>query len=247
VSRSGSARELQQRNARVDRHRALVRPIALHYGALCRESVEDLTQVGLLGLLRAAELFRPADQTPFPAFARHHVRGAILHYLRDQAPAIRLPRRQQELEDRVRRLERIERDPDGRPLGEDTLRIRLGLTAAQWQRFQQLRLLAKPVALDPAHHDQAAEAEMDVARGEERGQVLLLLADLEDRQRGVVQEVVLDGRSLRETARRMGVSPMTVHRALARALTELRRRLDGTAALSPVSPLHRVPSEPRAC
>lgn len=245
--RSRSERALQERNARVARHRALVRPIALHYGALCRESVEDLTQVGLLGLLRAAELFRPSEQIPFPAFARHHVRGAILHYLRDQAPTIRLPRRQQELEDRLRRLERLEREPDGRPLGDETLRNRLGLSPGQWQRFQEMRLLGRPVSLDPAVHDLAGEPPIDPSPREERSRVLGLLADLEDRQRRVVQEVVLGGHSLRETARRMGLSPMTIHRALLRALAELRRRLDESSGFSPVSRLHPGPSEPRAC
>jgi RNA polymerase sigma-B factor len=65
---------------------ALVAPIARHYARLTRESADDLTQVGLLGLLRAAERFVASRGLPFEPFARQHIRGAILHYLRDQAP-----------------------------------------------------------------------------------------------------------------------------------------------------------------
>jgi RNA polymerase sigma-B factor len=32
-----------------------------------------------MGLLRAAELYKPQTATPFEAFARPHIRGAILH------------------------------------------------------------------------------------------------------------------------------------------------------------------------
>ena len=94
-----------QRNQRVDRYRTLVTPIAVHYGRRCPEPIEDLIQVGLLGLLRAAELFDAQTQTPFDAFARPHIRGAILHYLRDSALAVRLPRRQMELHDKLRQVQ----------------------------------------------------------------------------------------------------------------------------------------------
>ena len=68
-------RTLQQRNARIEQYQQLVRPIALHYHLRCAEPLEDLVQVGLLGLLRAAELYSRQRQTPFDAFARPHIRG----------------------------------------------------------------------------------------------------------------------------------------------------------------------------
>ena len=97
-------RALQQRNQRVSQYCTLVNPIAVHYCRRCPEPLDDLVQVGLMGLLRAAELYRPQTTTPFDAFARPHIRGAILHYLRDSALAVRLPRRQMELHDKLRKL-----------------------------------------------------------------------------------------------------------------------------------------------
>ena len=88
---------VEQRNRLVEAHQDLVRPIAFHYGRCCRESVDDLLQVGLIGLIRAAERFDTQQGTPFEAFARPHIRGAILHHLRDVAPSVRLPRRQAEI------------------------------------------------------------------------------------------------------------------------------------------------------
>ena len=76
---------LQQRNLRVQTYRQLVRPIALHYSRCSSEACEDLLQVGLLGLIRAAELYRTERSVPFTAFARPHMYGT--------AKLLRLPAR----------------------------------------------------------------------------------------------------------------------------------------------------------
>lgn len=252
--RSALNRRLRQRNDRVARHLELVRPIAHHYSTLCREGRDDLTQVGLLGLLRAAELFRSDQGTPFEAFARHHIRGAILHYLRDQAPVIRLPRRQKELEDRLRRLEQSPAGSSASPLESmehSGLRRLLGLSEPQWRRFEQLRQLGRLVSLDAEEVQLAApetEAEHDPEAGEMAERILGMLAQLDQRQRTVVREVVLAGQSLRCTARLMQVSPMTVHRLLARALDTLRQQLEREGlGFSPAPGTHRGPSASPAC
>ena len=89
-------RQQARRNARVEQHMRLVEPLARRYARSSGQDPEDLRQVGLLGLLRAAERYEGSRDVPFAAYARPHVRGAILHYLRDRAAIIRLPRRVQD-------------------------------------------------------------------------------------------------------------------------------------------------------
>ena len=89
-------RALQQRNQRVNQYPALVSPIAVHYCRRCPEPLDDLVQVGLMGLLRAAELYQPQTATPLDAFARPHIRGAILHLLRTAAGCTLPPSRRVE-------------------------------------------------------------------------------------------------------------------------------------------------------
>ena len=69
----------KNRNARVEQHLAIVDPVARHYAANSGYDQEDLRQVGLLGLLRAAERFETDRSVPFAAFAKPHIREAILH------------------------------------------------------------------------------------------------------------------------------------------------------------------------
>jgi RNA polymerase sigma-B factor len=220
--------KIRSRNQRVASYRDLVRPIALHYSALSPECPDDLIQVGLLGLIRAAELYLPSLGTPFSAFARHHIRGAILHYLRDQAGPIRVPRRQQELEDKLRQLLRCRQALGQSAPSEADIRIALNLDIAQWERFQRLRYLGKPVSLD-LHAVDIASPEQAAVESSDQGEAMAVLEWLEPHHRAVVRKVVIEGQSLRRAATALNVSPMTVHRRLRFALGQLRSQLDGGA------------------
>lgn len=224
---SGRSSAIQQRNRRVERYRDLVRPLAMHYARCCSETREDLIQVGLLGLIRAAELYRNDLGTPFEAFARPHIRGAILHYLRDEAPSVRLPRRQAELQERIRRLQNA---PEEAVRSGEELRGKLGIDRGQWSLLMQHRHLSRPLPLEGEQLEELAAPEREecVERLVPVGE---LLRRLDPRQREVVQQVVLAGCSYRKLAAQMKVSPMTVQRLLHRGLERLRQQLEPPARL----------------
>jgi RNA polymerase sigma-B factor len=252
---------IERRNTLVTHHHGLVRPIALHYGRCCREASDDLIQAGMLGLIRAAELFDQRLGTPFPVFARPHIRGAILHHLRDVAPAVRLPRRQAELQEQLKKIER-QGQQEGRPPHPALLQSRLGIDAGQWSLLIRHRQLERPCSLSelpaeiletaqlgssPIDEPKAKEEIEPEGSSEEAGADLLrLLGRLESRQRKVVQQVVLGGVSYRELARSMQISPMTVQRLLHRGLEQLRQILEGEGFSSRLCS-DRVPSVSPGC
>lgn len=222
--RAGKPRSLAHRDARVSSYRDLVKPIACHYQNRCPEPLEDLVQVGLLGLLRAAELYQDERQTPFAAFARPHIRGAILHYLRDQARPVRLSRSQMELEDRVRKLKREHLPTLPGESEAECWRQKLGLSTSQWQRFLLGQQLARPVSLEGIGVDVPEPEPEEPSSGPDQDPLALLDA-LEPRTRQAVQLVVLAGLSLRRAAEAMQTSPSTVQRDLRKGLADLRQRL----------------------
>jgi RNA polymerase sigma factor (sigma-70 family) len=158
---------VQRRNRRVETYRRLVRPIAHHYAQRSPEPLEDLEQVGLLGLLRAAELYNGKSHTPFDAFARPHVRGAILHYLRDRVQPIRLPRRVSEQLDLRRRCLSGMRSPGGNPITDEMLRTAMGLSHQSWADLEYARRLNVMVSLD-SPEGCAGSGEMPAVSQEER-------------------------------------------------------------------------------
>lgn len=238
---------MHHRNALVEAHRHLVPPVALHYWRRCREPREDLIQVGLLGLIRAAELFCSSQQTPFSAFARPHIRGAILHYLRDDASAVRLPRRQAELQTKVQRLEEA---LAGCCLSASQLQAeicqRLDLTQEQWCLLKRHHQLCRPAPLEPELVEQLPSPTEDGIREapDRLAQAEALLKRLDHRTEQVVRLVVLQGWSYRRTALSLEVSAMTVQRRLQRGLSALREQLQppvpGRHRPRPLNPGRRI-------
>ncbi len=219
---------LERRNWLVEGHRALVRPLAVHYCRCSPEPLDDLIQVGMLGLIRAAERFERSQGTPFEAFARPHIRGAILHHLRDCAPAVRLPRRQAELQEKLLRLQRQRLQTSASTLSTDLQA--LGIDSEQAGLLLRQRRLNRPVALLPEHEEviasPPADREETGARRQRGPAAVVLLAGLEQRERQVIEQVVLAGHSYRAVAKELKLSPMTVQRLLHRGLDRLRHRLD---------------------
>ena len=78
----------------IEGHLPLVRAIAgRHRGA--GEPLEDLVQVGAIGLIKAADGFDDARGVPFGAYAAPFIAGEIRHHLRDRCAPVRVPRRLQ--------------------------------------------------------------------------------------------------------------------------------------------------------
>lgn len=77
AKRSQPSRRIRSRNQRVQNHLALVNSVAGHYAARTTELRDDLHQVAVLGLIRAAERYDSHSNVPFPAFARPHIRGGV--------------------------------------------------------------------------------------------------------------------------------------------------------------------------
>src|SRR5437763_8248688 len=98
----------QQRSTRdrlIEEHLSLVVALARRY-ANRGERVEDLVQVGSIGLIEAADRFDPHRGVDFRAFAIPTISGEIKRHLRDRASTIRLPRREQEARTTLRTARR---------------------------------------------------------------------------------------------------------------------------------------------
>lgn len=80
------------RDRLVELHMPLVRALARRY-VNRGEPLEDLVQIGSIGLLRAIERFDPDRGRDLAGFAVPTIAGEIRHHLRDRATVVRIPRR----------------------------------------------------------------------------------------------------------------------------------------------------------
>jgi RNA polymerase sigma-B factor len=197
----------------------------------------------MLGLIRAAELYSQERQTPFEAFARPHIRGAILHYLRDVSPLVRLPRRQAELQDRVLQWQRQQGPGLNSPNMLATMQRELGLSPGQLLLLERNWAMNRPASLEPEMIESLASEQETGLPGTTTAPLPMgaMLAVLDAKQQLIVRRVVLEGWSYRKLAAELGVSPMTVQRQLRKGLERLRMHLDGVTeerpSWSPPNPL----------
>ncbi|MDD3436823.1 MAG: sigma-70 family RNA polymerase sigma factor [Candidatus Gastranaerophilales bacterium] len=78
-----------------------VKRIACGLARRSTDPVDDLIQVGSLGLIKAIDLYKPEIGTKFKTYATYLITGEIRHYLRDKASMIKAPREIQELAFRI--------------------------------------------------------------------------------------------------------------------------------------------------
>ena len=199
---------LKHRNRQIQDNLHLVRPIALHYAQQTGLERDDLLQVGCLGLIKAYNRYEAQRGAPFPSFAKPHIRGAILHFLRDRAGLIRLPRAVEE------RAMKMVRNPERSPVSAaDAMAVDHYRSKQHWVEFNDDLLDDRPEGIDL------------VERSEAWSRVNELFRTLEKDDQRALQMVVIDGMSLRQTAQLLDVSAMTVQRRVKRGLNTLAHKL----------------------
>ena len=198
---------LRRSNQQVERHLHLARELAVRYSRRTGYDMDDLRQVGLLGLIKASRSYRPQTKVPFEVYARPHIRGEILHYLRDGVALVRLPRR---VEEEALRLSRLEMSPEE---PREQMILEHYRSKGTWQQLDNV--------VDTNLSDQL----MKLDQSECRQKVRRSLKALPVSERLAVEATVLEGLSLRVAGRRLNVSAMTVQRRQKRGLERMQSSL----------------------
>jgi len=221
------------RNELVRRNVGLVRKVAHQVSRRCSEPYEDLVQVGCLGLIRAVERFDVGRGHSFSSFAVPYIRGEMQHYLRDRSSSVRIPRRLQELARQGRRVGQDVSQELGRALGEKELAELLDISSEEWRQVKLARSNRIPLSLDaPVNlQEDAAFCLGDLLPDasyqsfclveEDRLRLQQALTHLESTTREIIEFVFFQDLTQTETARRLGLSPMTVSRRITKGLREL--------------------------
>lgn len=212
----------------VEAHLPLVRHLARRY-ADRGEPLDDLVQVGTIGLLKAVDRFDPQRGTAFASFAVPTVLGEIRRHFRDRGWAIRVPRRLQELSRALTEARGALAQELGRAPTVDELAGRLGVDPEDvLEALDSAGAYATvPLEMDAEDGPSGWLGEEDVALDavENREALRPLLAQLAPRERRILALRFVRGMSQSQIAAEVGISQMHVSRLLARTLTELRAGL----------------------
>ncbi|MFD5199616.1 SigB/SigF/SigG family RNA polymerase sigma factor [Streptomyces sp. NPDC058375] len=196
------------------------------------ESMDDLRQVAAMGLVKAVDRFDPLRGKAFETYAVPTVTGELKRHFRDHTWDVHVPRRVQDLRNRVRVARRdLAQEPGGRAptcaevacatgLSEDD--VLLGLEALE--SYSALSLDAEPTGVEGGSPltDRlgSCDAALDIAI--DREAVKPGLRELPERERTILYLRYFRDMTQVRIAEQLGISQMHVSRLLSQSCARVR-------------------------
>jgi RNA polymerase sporulation-specific sigma factor len=194
------------------------------------EYVDDLFQVGCIGLMKAIDNFDLGQNVKFSTYAVPMIIGEIRRYLRDNNP-IRVSRSLRDvaykaLQVRDSLIARLGREPTVREISRE-------LKTAEEEVVYALDAIQEPISLfEPVYHDggdpifvmdqvrdekcEDTTWEQDITIGEAMGK-------LPEREQAIIKMRFFEGKTQMEVAQEIGISQAQVSRLEKAALQHMRR------------------------
>ncbi|MCX5083928.1 SigB/SigF/SigG family RNA polymerase sigma factor [Streptomyces sp. NPDC056210] len=224
------------RNCLIEMNLSLVQYAASRFRHRGQEEMEDIVQVGTIGLIKAIDRFELTREVEFATFAVPYITGEIKRFFRDTSWAVHVPRRLQEA--------RIELSK-----ATEELRTRLGRNPSTAELAELMQLEPSEVAqaqmasngynassLDASvmsAGDESDTALADFIGFEEDSYELIdnfhslapLIAGLDERERTLIHLRFVEEQTQSQIGEALGVSQMHVSRLIARVVAKLRTGL----------------------
>ena len=226
------------RNALLRQHAPLVRRIAHHMIAKLPPNVEvdDLIQVGMIGLAEALSRFEAAQGVQFETFASQRIRGAMLDELRGSDWMSRSSRKsQKDIEQALHRVEqRLGRSPLESEIAEE-----LGMELSEYQSLLgKVRGTQLVYLEDMQYGDDGDDGFLDRHVADASADPLALLRDqrlrgalidainaLPEREQYIMGMYYEHDMNLKEIAAVLGVTESRVCRLHSQAIARLRTKM----------------------
>ncbi|MBX3171233.1 MAG: SigB/SigF/SigG family RNA polymerase sigma factor [Candidatus Eremiobacteraeota bacterium] len=200
------------------------------------ENLEDLVQVGCLGLIKAIERFDPERGTEFTTYATPTIVGEIKRHFRDKGWAIKVPRRLQEFNASVAKTTEELTSQLGRVPTPDEIAKKLEVNPEDVLEAQELgqsyNLLSIDSELDADDSrktssllDYLGRDDFQLEQVEDRLALHRAFSSLPSRERLLMYLRFFENRSQSEVAKVLNISQMHVSRLQARSLETMRQAL----------------------
>src|SRR5918999_3314226 len=235
LRRYHEAGDVEARERLIEQYLPLVRSLARRY-SYRGEQLEDLVQVGCIGLIKAIDRFDIDRGVELTTYATPNIIGEIKRHFRDKGWSVRVPRGLQELNVRLSHIledltVQLERSPTIAELanaaGVEEEEVLEALESGQ--AYATLSLSAPAGGgeegddLDPLESLGQIEHEYEVS--EDRAVLAPGLRILDERERKILQLRFFEGLTQSQIAQQVGISQMHVSRLIRRALEKIRAEI----------------------
>ncbi len=226
--------DAEARDQLIESHLNLVRFLASKFKNR-GEPMEDLIQVGSLGLIKAIDRFDPSRGLEFTTFATPTIMGEIKRHFRDKGWSVRVPRRLQELSAKVTQAtedltRELNRTPTVAEISESLdASIDEVLEAMESSSaYSSVPLEGGGMGEDdaPSVIDRFATEDAELAGTDDRIVIADAIADFTPREQEAIRMRFVDGMTQVEIAEKLGISQVQVSRLLRKALKAIQGKID---------------------
>jgi RNA polymerase sigma-B factor len=227
-----SSRRKVLRDQLVELHMPLVVYLARRFSGR-NEPMNDLVQVGAIGLIKAIDRFDPERKLEFSTYATPTILGEIKRHFRDTGWLIHVPRRAQEMQttlnaaraDLSQELGRAPTVPElAARIEIDEEAVLEALDAARAYSGVPLDVLAAPGESVP-EHPMLGVLDDGYEQVEQRALLREVIGKLPEAEREIMLLRFIANKTQTEIAAIVGVSQMQVSRLVARGLKRMRESL----------------------
>ncbi|MGW1065201.1 RNA polymerase sigma factor SigF [Streptomyces aureus] len=220
------------RNTLIEMNVSLVRFAASRFRNRGSGEMDDVVQVGTIGLIKAIDRFDLTREVEFTSFAIPYIVGEIKRFFRDTSWAVHVPRRLQEARVELAKATEELRSRLGRTPSVQELSQLMNLTEEQ---VDEARLASNGYVSSSLDAAISADSEGEAALADFIGaddhalelvedfQALApMIASLDERERRIIHMRFVDECTQAQIGEHLGISQMHVSRLLGRTLTKLR-------------------------
>ena len=233
-----NAKGTLNRDAQLRQYTPLVRRLAHHMIAKLPPSVEvdDLIQVGMIGLTEAISRYEPSQGVQFETFASQRIRGAMIDELREGDWMSRGSRKsQKDIEQAVNRLQqKLQRSPLESEIAQE-----LGLSLAEYQHLlAKVRGTQLVYLEDISGHGDDEDSFLDRHAGESESEPSAVLQDqrmrmalvaaiklLPEREQQIMSMYYEQDMNLKEIAAVLNVTESRICQLHSQSIARLRAKL----------------------
>ena len=221
-------------NVLIEQNMDLVRRIAWHFSGRIKSAVEidDLIQIGMYGLVNAAQNYVPKDGVAFSSYASIRIRGEIVDYLRRNSNLCRTTiKMQQRFSQTVENLtKKYNRIPT-----QDEIADFMDLSTSELDTWQQAFAANQLHSLDDVYDEfsiwyaaNEQNPEEDLKDSELRELLIKSLKNLPEKEALIIQLYYVEELNVYEIAKVMDVTTGRVSQIKKSAISKLRSFINQT-------------------
>lgn len=200
------------------------------------EPLDDLIQVGTIGLIKAVDRFDPSRGLEFTTFATPTILGEIRRHFRDKGWSVRVPRRLQELSAKVNQTkELLTKDLHREPSVEEVAQA-LEVSVDEVLEAMESSSAYSTISLEggattdddeeaPSVLDRRGEDDQGLTSADDRLSIEEAIRDFSSREQDIIRMRFLEGLTQVEIAGKLGISQVQVSRLLRRTLKKLQDKI----------------------